>query len=253
MILDLQKANMWKRISAALFDSILLSVLAVALALALSALLGYDGYSQTLNGCYEKYEEAYSVELGITQEEYLALSEADKALHDEAAAALSADPEAVHAYNMVISLTLMILSMSILGAYLVLEFILPVLLGHGRTLGKRIFSLALMRTDGVKVNTVMVFTRSILGKYTVETMVPLLVITMILWGSIGIVGAAIVIVLAVGQLASLFFTRTNSAIHDHLACTVVVDMESQMIFDTAEDLIEYKKKLHAESVSSQVY
>ena len=38
MILDLQKASMWKRISAFLFDGILLSIVAVLFALVLSTL-----------------------------------------------------------------------------------------------------------------------------------------------------------------------------------------------------------------------
>ena len=36
-------------------------------------------------------------------------------------------------------------------------------------------------------------------------------------------------------------------IHDKLAGTVTVDLASQMIFDSPEALLEYKKRLHAES------
>ena len=46
-----------------------------------------------------------------------------------------------------------------------------------------------------------------------------------------------------------FVTRTNSCIHDRLAMTVVVDMASQMIFETPEDLLEFKKKEHAGQVN----
>ena len=53
---DLQKASMWKRASAYLFDMILLATLAVALGVVLSLLLGYDGFHSTLEAAYDKYE-----------------------------------------------------------------------------------------------------------------------------------------------------------------------------------------------------
>ena len=40
MIYDLQKASMWKRVSAWLFDTILLSIVAVGFAFLLSTILG---------------------------------------------------------------------------------------------------------------------------------------------------------------------------------------------------------------------
>ena len=42
-------------------------------------------------------------------------------------------------------------------------------------------------------------------------------------------------------------------IHDLLAGTVVVDVSSQMIFRTTDDLIAYKKKIAAEQSARQVY
>lgn len=48
-------------------------------------------------------------------------------------------------------------------------------------------------------------------------------------------------------------TRTNSALHDLLAGTVVVDIGSQMVFRTTEDLIAYQKKVAAERAARQTY
>ena len=55
------------------------------------------------------------------------------------------------------------------------------------------------------------------------------------------------------QLICMITSGSNSLIHDYLAHTVVVDMESQMIFDSEQDLIEYTKRIHAEKASKQVY
>ena len=57
MIYDLQRASTWKRISAFLFDAILLSVVAVLFAWAMSGLLGYDDYTASLDSAYAYYGE----------------------------------------------------------------------------------------------------------------------------------------------------------------------------------------------------
>ena len=59
--------------------------------------------------------------------------------------------------------------------------------------------------------------------------------------------------LALGQALCLLISTKNAAIHDLLAGTAVVDYGSQMIFDSAEALLEYKKKLHAEQAARQTY
>ena len=54
MVHDIQKASFWKRISAYIFDMIMLVIVAVGIAFLLSTLLGYDSYSDRLNACYTK-------------------------------------------------------------------------------------------------------------------------------------------------------------------------------------------------------
>lgn len=246
MVYDLQKASMWKRISAWLFDMILLSIVAVGFAWLLSTTLQFDTYNEQLDTAYAKYEAQFGVTLGLTQEAYEALSPEKQTAYMDAFWALSADSGAVHAYNMLISLSLVITSFSLLMAYLILEFFLPLRFGNGQTLGKKIFGVALMRTDGVKIAPVQLFARTVLGKYAVETMLPLLIILLIFWGSIGITGTAIITALLIGQIVLLTVSRTNSAIHDVLASTVAVDFASQMIFGSESDRIAYQQRIAAD-------
>ena len=103
---DLQKASLWKRISAFLFDLILLGIAAVLFAWALSALCGYDGWQKTLDGAYTRYGEAYGVDFRVDLAGFDALEEAQKQRLEEAYQALAADAEAVRAYNMIIQLTM---------------------------------------------------------------------------------------------------------------------------------------------------
>ena len=53
MIYDLQKATMWKRISAWLFDTILLAIVAVLCAWLVSVISGFDGYNAALAERYQ--------------------------------------------------------------------------------------------------------------------------------------------------------------------------------------------------------
>ena len=253
MVYDLQKASTWKRIAAWLFDGILAGILAVAFGLLLSVLLGYDGYSQQVDAAYEVYENQYGVVFDITQEEYEAMTQAEKQNYDAAYDALVADEEAMHAYSMTMSLSLVIISLGVLAAVLLWEFVVPLWLGNGQTLGKKIFSLCLVRTDGVKINTMQLFTRSILGKYAVETMVPICIVMMLFWGIVGLSGTLCLVVSVIAQALCLIISHNNSAIHDLLAGTAVVDITSQMIFQTTEDLITYKKQIAAEQAARQPY
>jgi len=253
MVYDLQKAGLWKRIAAWLFDVILTGILAVGFGLLLSWLLGYDGYSAALEQAYDRYEAEYGVVFDISQEEYLAMPDEAQQNYDAAYAALIADAPAMHSYQMTINLSLVITSVGILLAVLLWEFLIPLWLGNGQTPGKKIFSLCLVRNDGVKLNTMQLFVRSILGKYTVETMVPVFILMMVFGGIVGMSGTLCLLVLAVAQVLCLILTQNNCAIHDLLAGTVVVDITSQMIFRTTEDLIAFKKQVAADQAARQPY
>jgi len=253
MIYDLQKASMWKRISAWLFDSILLGIVAVLFAWLMSMALGFDGYMATLEEKYARYAEEYSVDFNMTLTEYETMTQAETEALNTAYAALSADETAVYAYNMVVQQTLLITTIGILLAFLLMEFFIPLKLKNGQTLGKKVFGVALMRTEGIRVNGVCLFIRTILGKYTIETMVPVLLVLMIFLGSLGIVGTVIIGLILLLQLGLLVFSSNRSLIHDYLATTVAVDLGSQLIFDTKEDLIAYKQKVHAQKAAKQAY
>lgn len=253
MSFSVQRASMWKRISAFLFDTILLGIAAVLLALCFSAALGYDGYLSAMNSAYEKYGAEYGVDFEMTLSEYEALTGEQNERLDEAYAALAADEEAVHAYNMMIRLTAAITALGLLGAFAALEYIVPLLLGNGQTLGKKIFSLGLMRPDGVRISATGLFIRTFLGKYAIETMVPVFILLMLYFGSVGLWGTVALLVMAVLQLALLPATYHHTPIHDLLAGTVAIDLPSQMIFESREAMIAYKEKAHAEKVASQPY
>ena len=253
MIYDLQRASMWKRISAFLFDAILLSIVAVLLAWAMSGVLGYDEYSTSLDSAYARYGEEYGVDFNLSLQEYDSLNAEERENLNNAYAALSDDPAAVSAYNMTIHLMLLITSLGLLSGFVLMEFLVPMKLGNGQTLGKKIFGLGLMQQDGIKVNGRVMFVRTILGKYTLETMVPVLIVMMIWFGILGLIGTLVLAGILLVQLLMLAFTKNRLVIHDALAGTVTVDLASQMIFPDRASMIAYKERIHAEQAAREPY
>ena len=129
------------------------------------------------------------------------MSDAEKADYQakiaEVEKALNEDEAVKYAYNMCVSYSVLIITFSLLLATVLLEFVLPLILKNGQTVGKKCFSLGVVRVDGVKVSAVQMFARTVLGKYAVETMIPVYVIIMIYWGLMGIGGTIALLILLV--------------------------------------------------------
>ena len=253
MVITLQKANFWKRISAFLFDIIVAGMLAFGFAAGLTVLCGYDEKANVVNDFYIQYETQYGVDFDISEEEYEALPEADKAIYNDAYKAMYADPGFQQAYQTVFELTMLMYGGGILCAYLLWYFVIPLLFGYGRTLGKKMFGLAVIRTNCVKASQPVLFIRTTVGLYAIETLFPLSMLVMISFDLMGIVGLIAIGLLLILQVAMLIVTNTNSSIHDLLTDTVVIDFASQQIFDTQDDLLSYQQEQHAKAVEKAEY
>lgn len=250
---DLQKGSLWKRIAAAIFDGMLTAMIAVGIAFLLSLALDYDGHNARMNAAYEKYETQYGVTFEITAEQYAAMTEEEQVNFQSAYDALVADEEAMYEYNMVINLMLLMTSVGILMGIVVMEFVVPLCFGNGQTLGKKIFGLCLMRTDGVKLNTLQLFTRTVLGKFAIETMIPVYILLLLFMGAADIFNLLLLVAIVLAQVIIVVVTRNNSLLHDLLAGTVVVDYASQRIFTSTQDLIEHQKRVAAERAAREKY
>lgn len=254
MGVDIQSASMWKRISAWLFDSILLVSVVVLMALMLSKLFGYDGYNAKLEAAYDKYQTQYDVDFSQPEGPEDAAEEektAYKQRYEEADAALKADKDALHALGVITSLILLIPTIGLLLAMLLMEFLIPLLLKNGQTIGKKIFGIGVVRVDAVRLTGLQLFVRSILSKYTVCMMIPLYMI--MLMGTLGIISLAVAGGLLIAQLICPLANREHRGLHDLLAGTVAVDLPSQRVFANAGERMEYIKKEHAERAARQDY
>ena len=253
MRFELQRADFWKRISAFLFDIIIFGILLMGVATAMSAILDYDKYLDIVEQVEMEYVEKYGINPDITDEEFAALTDEEKEPYLECDRKRQQDERLIIAYNILIDFAVAIISVSILVASVVLELVVPIFFKNGQTLGKKIFGLAVIHTNGVRLRGQAHFIRSIIGKCAMETMIPAYLILMVLFGNLGIVGAAVIGLILILQIAVIASTKTRSAIHDLISDTVVVDFQSQMIFENADELIAYKTRLHEEEVNKKEY
>jgi uncharacterized RDD family membrane protein YckC len=232
-------------------------VLVEGLVLLLMTVFGFEGYTERKDALEEKYFAEYGIDRNMTAEAYNALSEEGKAAYrakvEAANKAYQSDAEVSEVYSKLFSLALMIATLSILFSFLILEFTVPLLLKNGQTIGKKVFGVAVMRIDGVKVTPVMVFARGILGKCTVGTLVPIYLIMMVIFGIMNIVGVVALGGLLLLQAILFFGTRNHTPIHDLFAQTITVDMASQLIFDSPEDMLAYKKRISEENAENAKY
>ena len=254
MIYDLQKPSLFKRLSAWLFDFIIVAILITGFATAVSGMLGYDKQFSKLESYYTEYYDKYNLDPEIYQKGFDKLSEEEKQIYEEAERLFQSDERMLKTRNLIFSLTVVIVAISILLAVLVWEFVVPLFIKNGQTVGKKIFGVAVMRTNGVKITPVQLFVRSILGKYTFEIMLPVFSVILVVFGGAGIFGIIMLAVIFIAQAISLIVTRrTRSALHDLLSDTVTVDLASQLIFKTEAELIKYKEEQHAKMVERSPY
>ena len=273
-VYGIEKASMLKRISAYILDAILTVILASGFVFAISAIINYDSYYDKMNQYYDEFEEenGFSFNMFSKNEDELNdkekqikeisskaledLTEEEKQIKEEYEKAIDDfvnDKDMLYIYNMLINLTLLMVTISVLLAILIIEFVLPLVFKNGQTIGKKCFGLCLVKNNCVRINAPILFIRTILGKFTVETMIPIYIIIMIIFGGAGITGTIVLVLILFIQLILVISTKNNCLIHDLMAGTVVVDKNGQMIFDTENDLIEFKKNFHKEESLRKEY
>ncbi len=286
MIYDLQKASILKRISAFLLDFILVCILATGFIFLISAIVDFDGKLKQVQELETKIYKDYNLDeyfkvlqtegdqtesddktkkeyhsILLTEEEYNKLSEEGKLAHDNAhkeffeqsahlKVAKGSGVNVYGAYMLLFNLVFMMVSLGLFFAILITEFVMPLILKHGRTVGKRVFGVGVMLINGVKISNVALFVRAMLGKYAIETMVP---VALIIWFFMTPNGAFLLVIVALLllQLILIIATKNNSLIHDILSSTVTVDMATQMIFNSYDDLLKYKEQVHEDAVNNQ--
>lgn len=279
---ELRKIGIVKRASAWLLDAILLSVLATGFMFAISLICHYSREEKLASQYYEEWEsfrkeyvKDVAAYYGFSYEEsgdgYTITKDGAPATLDDVMKRLTdskgEDETTAQAYEKyqtlppvekvnrqykyVYTMLFMMVSVGIVLAYLVLEFIIPLIMKNGQTVGKKVFGICLVRPDCVKINGISLFARTILGKYAIETMFPVLLAFLFFFGGMGILAIILFCAILLLNIILFFATRNKTPIHDILAGTVAVDMKLQMIYESEEELNEKKALAQREAVEHE--
>ena len=279
---EVKKIGIVKRASALLLDVILLMVLATGFMFLISVICNYSHEEQLSTEYYKEWEDfrkAYIADVasfyGFTYEENgnsytitkggepsslgLVMKSLDESKGKDSQTAeayakyLELTPVGVvnNQYQLVISLLFTIISIGTLLSYLVLEFIVPIILKDGQTVGKKIFGIAVVRYDCVKVKNISLFIRSILGKYAIETMFPIMLVFLFFFVGIGVVAVILFVAILFLNALAFFGTKNNTPIHDLIAGTVTVDAKLQIIYASEEELIEKKAEEQKKNIEKE--
>ncbi len=269
---ELKKMGIVRRASAWLLDAILVAVLATGFMFLISLICNYGAqeklstkyfnewegfrkeyvsevasyygftYKENENGSYEITKDGKPSTLGAVIEKLDESNGEDSGTAEAYAKYKALTPvEKVNAqYQLVYSLLFMMISLGTFLSFLVLEFIIPIILKNGQTVGKKVFGIGVVRYDCVKITNIQLFTRTIVGKYAIDTMFPFMLAFLFFFGGLGVIAIILFVAIIFLNLLALFATKNNTPIHDLIAGTVVVDLNLQIVYNSQEEFIEKK-------------
>jgi uncharacterized RDD family membrane protein YckC len=235
-----------KRFAAWVIDIILVVVVATGIGLLTSLIYGYDRYN---NVVYEKciqygvYVENTEGSISYDGKSYILCSDDPSISAEEVTnreTLCSQDKEyqkAMHKRNVG---QIIITTTGISVSLLIFEFIVPLFLKHGRTIGMKFFDVAYVTEEDIDVSFKNVFVRFLFGKLIIEGIVPYLGFTLIILNTgYGIVGIVMILV-PIYNLIIMLMSPHKRGIHDVIARVKPIDNSCQIYFKTTEELAKNK-------------
>ena len=121
----------------------------------------------------------------------------------------------------------------------ILEFIVPLILKNGQTVGMKFFKIALISNNNLAITTTQLFARCIIGKIAVLGIIPMLAILYIfLNAGGGLFGTIILLVVVIIQIVMLIKNKNHEGIADKIANVHPVNFTETVIYKTQKELDE---------------
>lgn len=252
MIYDFQKASFLKRISSFLLDFILVTIVGCFIAFIISLISNYTGIRNEFYGYMDHYEALYGLNLrdAAVIETYTAEQQETV---KQAYEAMNADQGLLKCYGLLTNLPVVMVSVGLLVGTLVVEFVMPIIFKNGQTIGKKVFKIGVINTNGVECTNFQLLTRALLGKCAVEYMIPGIITVMMCLGTMGIIGPIVLLFLLVMQCVVIASNQNRPFFHDLIAKTGVCDLSTQKVFKTYEEMVKFKEEINKQKVEASIY
>lgn len=252
-MIDVQRAPYSKRLFAFLADVILAGIITAGLYFLLSAAFNVDSYTNRYKEIIAGYERDYGVSFKTTAEEYAKMTEDEKENYKNAVDAANNDKDANDAIVTSYTLSFIIFASGIVLSTVILDFMIPIFTKDGRSLGKLLFGLGVMRRGCTKISTPVLFVRNVIGKGVFEAALPAVIILTVFNNVTGIFGVILLVIFLIAEIFSLIKSGGSSMLHDVLADTVVIDWASQRIFKTVAERDEFIKESEKQAAEFDPY
>jgi uncharacterized RDD family membrane protein YckC len=233
----LNLANPWKRFAAWILDFILLATIAVGVTWLCSIIFNFTEENAKLYSYYEQYG-VYTVTDGVG-----AFCETDANYSNECAAMwtnFGNDASAVGQYQKVVSLTFIMLTIGVFVSTTIIYLVFPLIFRNGQTIGKKVMGVALLSKDEIQVSTFQVVTRYLIGNFTIMLMLPIMLLLVAIYFNWGLILTLPGIAIELGNIVAIMVTKNKQNIPDLIARTIPIDISSQIIAKTPEELSKYK-------------
>lgn len=243
-----KKPTWFKRILASFLDLILFAVLLTGMMLLLSYVIGYQHDLELLT---QKYIE-YGVYILNKDGQYEFCSEASSCM--DAWKAFNQDALAIQYYDSVAMKTLPITIGGVFLSELILEFIIPLFLKNGRTIGMFCLGIAYLDKKDIQITHIQLFIRFLFGKFIVVSVLPLFCFYLHffnIWPTYGLVAC---LAFVIGNLIMKFVTERRVGFADAIGSMYMVENEAQVYVKTTEELSKLKaEELKAKEKQKKTY
>ena len=228
-------AKPMNRIAAFILDTVLFLILFTGVLYLISLIFGFDALHDTLRA--EQIKEGYLI-LNAETNEYEIISKDhpnyDVVIENVSNNALLMDTLfTVNQFSMNAPLIALAIVMFIL------EFVVPMFLKNGQTVGMKFFKIALISNNNLAITTTQLFARCIIGKIAVLGIIPMLAILYIfLNAGGGLFGTIILLVVVIIQIIMLIKNKNHEGIADKIANVYPVNFTETVIYKTQKELDE---------------
>lgn len=226
-----------KRIGAFILDFICIIIILVGLCLLFSVLFGYDQTNEALDLKYIEYGIKY-----YDEENNLLITKGT----DEELALLwnlfDQDAEAVHLWERIVDLSLIIPILSLTLSMLIFEFLIPLIMKHGRSIGRYVFKIGLITNEEIEVKGIHLFIRFLFGKLIINSLIPLICLLLVYLNLANFLSVMILFCILIINLAFIIFSKNHIGISDRLAKVYPCEMEGQTFFNSVEELNKKKQE-----------
>ena len=221
------------RFAAFIIDAILLVILLTGCLYIFSMIFQYDAHLATLESEYIK--EGYLI-LNVEKNIYEYLAETAPN-YNAVLESVKNNQVILQEQQYLATYTTNVPALSIAIVLLILEFIVPLFLKNGQTVGMKVFKIALISNNNIRISSLQLFARCLIGKIAILGVIPMFAISYILINPTGgLLGTIILIIIAIIQITTIVKSKNHAGIQDIIAQVYPVNFAETVIYRNKEEL-----------------